>query len=170
MNIIQVEFDRVFSGQSNFAPKAIVQCSMADIASRFHYTIYEGEDGLDRYSAIPMALQADHNEGFDFALWRHDGNPENTFSINASIYEKMHPKSLALILQQFDIPESHVIWRAPELATATEVADSTYSTAKATTSPAPIQPGPGATGMLATDATSTDAGAAKDKVARVFER
>lgn len=139
MNIIQVEFDREFSSQSNFAPKVIVQCSMADLASRFHYTIYEGEDGLDRYSVIPMVLQDDYNEEFDFAMWRHDGTPENTFSINASIYEKMHPKFLALILQRFAIPDSQVIWRAPELAITPEAA--------------------GTRSIKTTRATSTDAGA-----------
>lgn len=175
MNIVQVEFDRVFTGQANFAPKAIVQRSLADLASRFHYTICEGEDGLDRYSAIPMMLQMDANEGFDFALWRHDGNPENTFSINASIYETMEPRVLALILHQLNISESHVIWRAPELIASTKAESAPGVATQATILPAAAQVGYGATtqsavGITATGTALADAGAAKGDVAKVSER
>ena len=174
MNIVQVEFDRVFTGQSNFAPKAIIQCSMADLARRFRYIIYEGEDGLDRYSAIPMVLQIDHNDEFDFALWRHEGNPENTFSINASIYENMDPSFLALILRQLDISENHVIWRAPELVASPEAVSAACLATPVAAVRAAAQAGHGATmqtsvGASATGAAPADAVARKGDVARVSE-
>lgn len=111
MTVRPVRFEDVFDGKSDFGTALIIQASLVDVAHRLGATIVEGEDGLDRFCAVPL-VSDDPDGQLKFALWRHDGNPPGTFSIHIAFDSHFAYHSLAMILEALDIQSSAVIWRA----------------------------------------------------------
>lgn len=111
MTVRPVRFEDVFDGKSNYNAALIVRASLVDVAYRLGATIVEGEDGLDRFCAVPLVL--DNPDGqLKFALWRHDGNPQGTFSIHTASDAHFAYLSLAIVLEALNIQSDAIIWRA----------------------------------------------------------
>jgi hypothetical protein len=114
MSIRQVGFNDVFDGKANYAPEAIVSLSLEDIARQRDLAIETGEDGLDRYAAIPLEIS--HwvcPEPIRFALWRHDGNPSGTFAIHMAVGAPYNRRCLPAILDELGIGQSSILWQPP---------------------------------------------------------
>ena len=111
MNIRQVAFADVFNGKLNYGPQAIVNVPLAAVVQRFDLKVETGEDGLDRFEAVPMVLIGKGGH-IPFALWRHAHNPPDTFAIHMPIYVD-NRRPLALILRALGLPKEAVLWEAP---------------------------------------------------------
>lgn len=113
MSARQVLFEDVFDGSVSFALAAVIGLPLHDVVSRWHFQVSEGDDGLDGFTAVPLALDLMDGRTTKFALWRHQGNPEGTFAIHLALPQVGEPGLVDLILEDLGIPEQAVSWRSP---------------------------------------------------------
>ncbi len=110
MTVRQVPFEQVFTGEVNYAPEAIVGFPLDELISKLRLHPIDGEDGLDRFEAIPMEFFREDIKPIHFALWRHEGNPPNTFAIHMPVGAD-NGLMLTLIMGALDIPEDWLLWK-----------------------------------------------------------
>ena len=116
--LLPMDFDQVFTGRVTYAPKVIVNASLEETADRLHARVIEGEDGLDHFSAIPLALRTDGGDSLKFALWRHRGNPDHTFAIHLPLDMENMGLPVLMILEALEIPRGAILSHDPELVRA----------------------------------------------------
>lgn len=112
MTIRITALDDVFDGSANLAPWVIVRVPSADVLKRNGLPVTLGEDGLDGFFAAPLTISDRAGERVKFMLWRHDGNPDNAFAIHLPSDVQDGPALVSAIMQELDLPENAVIWRA----------------------------------------------------------
>ena len=114
MSVRQVLFEDVYDGSANFAPAAVIGLPLHDVVSRWRFQVSEGDDGLDKFTAVLLVLELRDGRTAKFALWHHHGNPEGTFAIHLALPQVGEPGLVSLILDDLGIPEQAVSWRSPE--------------------------------------------------------
>jgi len=112
MKVTPSSFDAVFDGTANFVPRAILDISRVDVPNirdLMSKRAIHGEDGLDKYDAVPMILHTDDGHMRRFALWRHAHNPAGQVAIQLPLGEDYRDTLLG-IMQAMRIPAAAIVW------------------------------------------------------------
>jgi hypothetical protein len=118
MSVEQAAFDEVFNGAISYVPKVIVRGSLEDVAARMGFQVEQGEDGLDGFVAVPLVLKVAGVAAVPFALWRHEGNPVNSFALHFRMTQGDVGSLVDEILLALRIKENAVVWRDTDVLVA----------------------------------------------------
>lgn len=103
-------FDAVFDGTINFVPRAVIDLGRApELQDLMLNQAVRGEDGLDRFDAVPLVLTADDGRRHRYALWRYKHSPPGQVAIQLPLDDEFQ-EALAGIMTAMKIPAAAVVW------------------------------------------------------------